>query len=115
MSVELYNWHEVGFNPTFDVKAMTVACPCGCGALTHIPFRGRLQAHVWPDQLRFTFKSRIAQILVGFLFRLKSPKALLVLIEFTNGIRLQCAPSKLHRGKGGDFATDRPCDWKEIR
>jgi hypothetical protein len=42
-------------NPaTYQVQVMTVQCPCGCGALTVIPFRGILYAHLWADQIRFT-------------------------------------------------------------
>ena len=110
-------WREVSFNPTFDVEAATVVCECGCGALTRVPFRGALQAHIWPDQIRFTFKVlsrtlwwmlRIRMWLTGGEF-----KGLLVLLEFTDGRRIQCSPTALRLGHR-DFCTERPCQYQEI-
>lgn len=106
---------EVEFNPTFDVKRLVIVCPCGCGVLSDVECHGFVQAHVWPDQIRFTMKSRFLSWLFWRVFKVKPIRGLLVMLEFTDGKRLQCEPVSLKPGRYPDICTDRPCLWRELR
>lgn len=97
---------------TLPVSVMTVDCPCGCGALSRIPCGGYVLAHLWPDQIRFTLQSRWLSWFVWRLFKLRSPKGRLVILEFSGGGRLFCAPTRLHVGRKPDLATERPLKWE---
>lgn len=100
--------------PTYPVQIMTVQCPCGCGALTVIPFRGILYAHLWADQIRFTVRHSKFWTSVATWPLRKGVRARLVMLEFTTGERVQCEPAQLARGHYGDLATRRPCAWWEL-
>lgn len=96
---------------TFEVERMTVACPCGCGALTAIQCHRFVLAHLWPDQIRFTLKLRWVERIVAWMLR-GGIKGRLVLLEFADGSRVQCPPSAMFVGARGDFATVRDTPWK---
>lgn len=106
---------------THRVDTCTVVCSCGCGCLSTTPqFYGFLEAHLWPDQIRFTIRmpftgmvgliARLLERLFLFYAKVKGFKSHLVMIRFMDGTFVQCEPIALRIGRR-DFCTERGCKW----
>jgi hypothetical protein len=103
------------------IVSMTETCSCGCGCLTEVNLSAMIDAHLWPDQIRFTLKGIDTVGVFGFcvraIFRIlmfyachKTFSGKLVMLKFADGARLQCEPIGLRAGRR-DFCTERGCKW----